>query len=197
MDEAYQVLREDPVMEGLMQKHELAHQVEPVDEFERLCVSIINQQLSTASAAAVRDRVFEVLDQRVTPDAVLTASRQSLREAGLSRTKVEYLENVARAFTEADLTRAGLSGHSDAEVVELLTEIKGVGPWTARMYLIFALGRQDVLPLGDLAVRRGFEMIYGDGEELSRAEMTDIASMWRPWRSVGTRYIWAEYETRT
>jgi DNA-3-methyladenine glycosylase II len=70
-----------------------------------------------------------------------------------------------------------------------------VGEWTARMYLIFALGREDVLPLGDLAVRKGIEQTYNDGAELSRAEMREIAEAWRPYRSYGTRYIWAEYES--
>lgn len=161
--------------------------------YERLCVSIVNQQLSTASAAAVRGRVFDLLGE-VTPEAVLAANETALREAGLSASKVEYLQNAARAFQERDYTREGLADHTDEEVVDLLTEIRGVGEWTADMYLLFVLERPDVLPLGDLAVRQGIENLYGNGDEMTRAEMREVAEAWRPYRSVATRYIWADYE---
>ena len=172
--------------------------VEPADdEFSRLCTSIVNQQLSTASAAAIHERFLGVLGGDPTPDRVLAADEEDLRDAGLSRTKVEYLRSAATAFRDGgrDLTREGLADVDDDAVVEALTEIRGVGEWTARMYLIFALGREDVLPLGDLAVRKGLERVYNDGEELSRTEMRDIAERWRPYRSYGTRYVWAEYES--
>ncbi|ELY87581.1 HhH-GPD family protein [Natrialba hulunbeirensis JCM 10989] len=193
LDEAEPVLRADPVMDQLVDAHD--PYVEPDwTEYERLCISIINQQLSTASAAAVRERVFDVLEDEVSPETVLAADDQALRDAGLSRSKVDYIRNAARAFQEQDFTRAGLADVDNDEVVDRLTEIKGIGEWTARMYLLFVLERPDILPLGDLAVRRGIEQLYGNGEELTRAEMRDIAEDWRPYRSVATRYIWAEYE---
>lgn len=194
LDEAVPVLRQDDVMARLIDEHDPYTEVE-WSEYERLAISIINQQLSTASAAAVRERVFELLDHDVTPATVLAADEEALRDAGLSRMKVEYMQNAARAFQEADLSREGLADHSDAEVVDLLTEIKGIGEWTAEMYLLFVLEREDVLPLGDLAIRRGIEQLYGDGAELTRAEMREIAERWRPYRSVATRYIWAHYES--
>ncbi|MDZ5810343.1 DNA-3-methyladenine glycosylase 2 family protein [Halorubrum sp. AD140] len=172
--------------------------IEPADdEFARLCTSIVNQQLSTASAAAIHRRFVDVLGGDPTPNRVLEADEAALREAGLSGTKVEYLREAAAAFRDGDrdLTREGLAGASDGEVVAALTDIRGVGEWTARMYLIFALGREDVLPLGDLAVRKGIEGVYNDGAELSRSEMREIAEVWRPYRSYGTRYIWAAYES--
>ena len=190
-------LREDPTMARLIDRHgPLA--VEPAgDEFSRLCTSIVNQQLSTASAAAIHERFLDVLGGDPTPDGVLAADEDDLREAGLSGTKVEYLREVAAAFRDGDreLTREGLADASDDEVVAALTEIRGVGEWTARMYLIFALGREDVLPLGDLAVRKGIEQVYNDGDDLTRAEMREIGDAWRPYRSYGTRYVWAEYES--
>ncbi|ADD06670.1 DNA N-glycosylase [Natrialba magadii ATCC 43099] len=193
IDEAEPVLREDPVMDRLVDTHD--PYVEPDwTEYERLCISIINQQLSTASAAAVRERVFDVLEDEVTPETVLAADDQALRDAGLSRSKVDYIRNAAHAFQEQDFTRAGLAGVDNDEVVDRLTDIKGIGEWTARMYLLFVLERPDILPLGDLAVRRGIEQLYSNGDELTRAEMRDIAEDWRPYRSVATRYIWAEYE---
>ncbi|MFC7188292.1 DNA-3-methyladenine glycosylase family protein [Halorubrum yunnanense] len=196
-DRVAATLREDPTMAALIDRHgRLA--IRPADdEFTRLCTSIVNQQLSTASAAAIHERFVAVLGGDPTPDRVLAADEDALREAGLSGTKVEYLREAAGAFRdgERDLTREGLAGASDADVVAALTEIRGVGEWTARMYLIFALGREDVLPLGDLAVRKGIQQVYSDGEELGRAEMREIAESWRPYRSYGTRYIWAEYES--
>jgi DNA-3-methyladenine glycosylase II len=196
-DRVAATLREDPRMATLIDRHGRLS-VEPADdEFARLCTSIVNQQLSTASAAAIRERFVDVLGGEPTPDRVLAADEAALREAGLSATKVEYLRAAAAAFRDGDgdLTREGLAEVSDGDVVDRLTEIRGVGEWTARMYLIFALGREDVLPLGDLAVRKGIEQTYNDGAELSRAEMREIAEAWRPYRSYGTRYIWAEYES--
>ncbi len=194
-DEVETVLRTDPTMASLIDEHGRLTVTPAADEFGRLCRSVVNQQLSTASAAAIRERVFAALDDDVTPERVLAADEQRLREAGLSGTKVEYLRSIATAFDERDLTREGLSELSDEAVVADLTTITGVGEWTARMYLIFALGREDVLPLGDLAVRRGIEALYNDGEELTRAEMREIAEPWRPYRSYATRYVWADYES--
>ncbi|AXR81350.1 DNA-3-methyladenine glycosylase family protein [Natrarchaeobaculum sulfurireducens] len=194
LEEAHSVLRDDPVMATLLDRHD-PYEEPDWDEYERLCISIINQQLSTASATAVRERVFDRLEGEVTPETVLAADDGALRDAGLSRSKVEYLRNAARAFQNGDFSRSGLANHSNDEVIDLLTEIRGIGEWTARMYLLFVLERPDVLPLGDLAVRRGIEQLYANGEELTRAQMREIAEAWRPYRSVATRYIWAEYKS--
>jgi len=184
-------LRADPVMADLIDEHG-ALTIQPAEnEFRRLVVSIVNQQLSTASAAAIRDRLFDHLGE-VTPETVLAADREALRDAGLSGTKVDYLRNAATAFRDRDLTREGLADHDDAAVVDELTSITGIGRWTAEMYLLFVLGREDVLPLGDLAVRRGLEALYGVAD---RSEMREVAETWRPYRSYGTRYVWAHYES--
>lgn len=194
--EAEPVLRRDPVLAELLDEYD--PYAEPVrEEYERLCISIINQQLSTASALAVRERVFDVLDGEVTPETVLSADEERLRAAGLSRRKVEYVRNAARAFRKNDYSREGFAEYTDEEVIETLTEIRGVGRWTANMYLLFVLERPDVLPLGDLAIRRGIEQLYANGEELTRTEMREIAEPWRPYRSVATRYLWAAYEAET
>ncbi|WP_435345666.1 DNA-3-methyladenine glycosylase family protein [Haloarchaeobius sp. HRN-SO-5] len=185
-------LRADPVMADLLDTHGDVDLTPAANEFERLVVSILNQQLSTASAAAIRDRVFDLLDGTVTPETVLAADTDALRDAGLSTTKVEYVRNAAEAFQERDLGRDGLSSHTDEEVVDELTRIKGIGEWSAHMYLIFTLGREDVLPLGDLGVRRGLESLY---DVDTRAEMREVADPWRPYRSYGTLYVWRHYES--
>jgi DNA-3-methyladenine glycosylase II len=190
-----EVLRTDPVMASLIDRFgEITHSPAD-DEYRRLVVSIINQQLSSASAAAVRERVFTALECEITPGAVLEASTEELRSAGLSEAKVRYLRNTAEAFQDRDLTRTGLAGYSNDEVLAELTSITGIGEWTARMYLMFALGREDVLPLGDLGIRNGIDDLYGDGSEMSRTEMQSVAERWRPYRTYGCRYVWRHYET--
>jgi len=196
LTEALPVLRRDPVMAELIETHD------PYDEpawteYERLCISIIKQQLSTASATAIRERVFDHFDGELTPEAVLAADDDTLLTTGLSGRKPDYLRNAARAFSVHDFTREGLADYSNREVVDRLTEIKGIGEWTARMYLLFVLRRPDILPLGDLAVRRAIEQRYGDGREMTRGEMREVADQWRPYRSVATRYLWAAYEAES
>lgn len=193
-DRAHDILRNDPVMADILDRHE-PYSEKDWGEFERLSISIINQQLSTASAAAVKERVFNVLGGDVTPRRVVEADEETLRDAGLSNAKVDYLQNAAVAFQENDFTKDGMAHLSDEEVVDQLTNIRGVGEWTARMYLLFALGREDVLPLGDLAIRNGIKELYGDEQGMTREEMQEVAEAWRPYRSVATRYIWAEYES--
>lgn len=192
-DDWRRVLAQDPVMAGLIETHGAVTLTPADDPFERLCVSIINQQLSTASANAIRERVFALFeDEDLAPATLLAADTDALREAGLSRTKVEYLRNTAEAFRDRDLSRERLSSLSNEAVVSELTEIKGIGEWSAEMFLIFALGREDVLPLGDLAIRRGLATLY-DVEE--RGEMRTVAEPWRPYRSYGTLYVWRSYES--
>ncbi len=181
-------------MARLIDEHEPYSELDWDNEFERLVVSIINQSISTASANAVRERVFSLFDGEIIPEAVLDANESELAEAGLGQKKTEYVRNAAEAFLDRDLTQEGLADHTDEEVIAELTEIRGIGEWTARMYLLFVLEREDVLPLGDLAVRRGIEELYNDGEELTRTEMREIAEEWRPYRSMATKYIWAAYE---
>lgn len=192
-EQVRQTLASDDQMATLIDRHGPVSLEPAEDEYRRLAVSIINQQLSTASANAVRKRAFDVLGT-VTPESVLAAEESALRDAGLSASKVEYLRSTARAFQEQDYSRDALARLDDETIVDKLTDIRGVGEWTAEMYLIFVLGREDVLPLGDLAVRNGIEAIYGNGAGLTRDEMRDVAEPWRPYRSYGTRYIWREYE---
>lgn len=185
-------LRADPVMAGLIDTHGDVELTPAENPFERLCTSIINQQLSTASADAIRGRVFSLFDGELTPEMLLSTETDALREAGLSRTKVDYLRNVAEAFGERDLSRERLDQLSNEAVVDELTRIKGVGEWTAEMFLMFGLAREDVLPLGDLAVRRGLAALYDVDE---REEMRRVAEPWRPYRSYGTLYVWRSYES--
>lgn len=189
----YETLRNDETMASLVEEFGRVP-VEPVEsgeEFRRLVVSITNQSVSTESARAVRSRLFDTLED-VTPQSVLETPPEELASTGVGEAKSEYLQETARAFRENDYSREAFVDVSNEEVRDALTEIRGVGEWTANMYLIFVLGREDVLPLGDLAVRRGIESLYGVE---TRDEMREIAEDWKPYRSYGTRYVWKWYES--
>jgi DNA-3-methyladenine glycosylase II len=180
-------IREDPALGPLVEEHgELAVGTAD-DPFRRLVVAIVNQQLSVASAAAIRERLFDAVE--VTPAGILAAEESTLREVGLSAAKVEYVRNAAEAFRDRDLSPGGLADASDEEAIAALTEIRGVGTWTAEMYLIFVLGRPDVFPVGDLGVRRAMAELYGF-EPDDRTGMCEYAERWRPYRSYATRYLW-------
>lgn len=180
-------LRDDPELGPLVEAHGPID-LEPADDpFARLVVSIINQQLSVASAAAIRERVFDRFE--VTPAGLLGADAEALRDAGLSGQKIEYVRNVARAFEEGRISRQQLEPMSDAEVIATLTEIRGVGTWTAKMALIFVLGREDVFPVEDLGIRKAMALLYGFDED-DRAGMVEHAERWRPYRSYASRYLW-------
>jgi DNA-3-methyladenine glycosylase II len=181
----HEQLRQDPELGDLIQEHgelELERSREP---FRRLVVSIINQQLSTQSAEAIKQRFFDRFE--ITPGAVLQADEAEMADCGLSGQKIEYLKSTAEQFIEDDLDAETFSEMSDEEVVEELTEIHGVGEWTAKMFLIFVLGREDVFPVEDLGIRRAMEELYGLE---SRKEMRDKAEDWKPQRSLASLYLW-------
>jgi DNA-3-methyladenine glycosylase II len=178
-------LRADPHLGPYVESHgEL--EVEPAeDPFARTVVSVLNQQLSTASAAAIRDRVFDRFE--VTPSGMLDAEEAALRDAGLSRQKVEYVREIARAFGDGRIDPDRYAGMDDGAVVADLTAVRGVGDWTAKMFLMFVLGREDVFPVEDLGIRRGMAALFDDP---TRAEMVDLAEPWRPYRSYASLYLW-------
>ncbi|AXG07878.1 DNA-3-methyladenine glycosylase 2 family protein [Haloplanus rubicundus] len=183
--DAIAALRADPDLRPLIERHgPLA--IEPADDFfARFVVSVLRQQVSMASAAATRERLFEAVD--VTPAGVLAADDATLRDAGLSRQKTRYVNNVAEAFRDRGYTVDSFAGVDDDAVIDELTSITGVGDWTARMQLLFSLGRPDVFPVGDLGIRKGMRALYGD---IDREAMVDRAEQWAPYRSYASLYLW-------
>ncbi|SDF73847.1 DNA-3-methyladenine glycosylase family protein [Halorientalis regularis] len=161
--------------------------IEPADGFfQRFVTSILRQQVSMASAAATRERLFEAVD--VTPAGIRQADDEVLRDAGLSRQKTRYVNNVAWAFEQRGWSKTYFEGMDDDAVRAELTDVTGVGTWTANMQLLFSLGREDVFPVGDLGVRKGMQTLFD--ADLTRAEMVDEANRWRPYRSFATLYLW-------
>jgi len=181
-------LRDDDVLGPVVAEHgELG--LDPADDlFERLVVSILRQQVSMASAAATRERLFDAVD--VTPSGILAADDDVLKTAGLSRQKTRYVNEVASAFAEHGYYIEYFEGLPDDAVRDELTAITGVGDWTANMQLLFALGREDVFPVGDLGVRKGMQRVFEDGDDLTRAAMVERAERWAPYRSYASLYLW-------
>lgn len=189
MSDPVDTLRSDPALGPLVEEHGAVTLDPAEDTFERLVVSLVRQQVSMDAAAAIRERLFDSFE--VTPEAMLAADEEALHAVGLSEAKVEYVRAVAAAYREHGYDRAYFEGLSDEAVIEELTAIRGVGPWTAKMFLVFALGRPDVFPVEDLGVRRGMELVCGD---MTRAEMCERASEWAPYRSYAALYLWRAYE---
>lgn len=184
--DAISFLRDDPDIGHLVADHGDVTLESGEDLFERLVVSILRQQVSMASANATRERLEDAVE--LTPAALLRTDRSTLRDLGLSRQKASYVHNVAEAFVEHDYSREYFAETSDDAVIAELTDINGVGPWTAKMQLLFSLGRPDVFPVEDLGIRKGMHTLYGD--DLERSRMEEIAERWRPYRSYASLYLW-------
>ena len=161
------------------------------DPYTALVHAVLHQQLAGAAAAAIGRRVRLLGQGRFPRPAGLLALRdKALRSAGLSRRKVATLRAVAEAFSSGHITTRKLVRMEDEQVVETLTEINGIGEWTAHMLLIFSLGRVDVLPLGDYGIRKGAQRLYALSELPGRRALERIGEPWRPYRSVASWYLW-------
>jgi DNA-3-methyladenine glycosylase II len=158
------------------------------EPFEVLAHSIVSQQLAGAAAARIWARFREQVG--VAPEAVAAASDEELRAVGLSGRKAEYVHGLAAAALERDPDLDALESLSDDEVMERLTALRGIGPWTAHMFLMFGLGRPDVLALDDYGIRLAVGRLQGLGGPASPAQVAEAAERWRPYRSVALLYLW-------
>jgi DNA-3-methyladenine glycosylase II len=164
--------------------------------FEALARNIIFQQLHGNAAAAIHGRVLALFGKRrLDPQDILDASEAELRGAGLSGAKLVALKDLAAKTLDGTVpSLARLKRMSDAEIIERLTEVRGIGRWTVEMLLIFRLGRADVLPVGDYAVRKGFAIAYGLAESPKPKVLEAYGERWRPYRSVASWYLWRASE---
>ncbi|HMZ02829.1 MAG TPA: DNA-3-methyladenine glycosylase 2 family protein, partial [Burkholderiaceae bacterium] len=162
------------------------------DAFTTLARSIVGQQISVKAAQSVWDRFVLLLPPGppVLPTQVLALEIEAMRAAGLSARKVEYLRDLARHFVEGSVHETDWGAMGDEAIIEELVAIRGIGRWTAEMFLIFHLMRPDVLPLDDLGLIKGISLNYFSGEPVSRAEVRELGEAWAPFRSVATWYVW-------
>jgi DNA-3-methyladenine glycosylase II len=192
----------DPVLAGVIDAHPafrpraFLDELPPLDAFRTLIFQVAGQQLSVPSTRAILSRIEERFGGRLpSPAELLAADPQVLRAAGLSARKGATLRALAERFVDGRLSDAALEGMTDEEVDAALTEVKGIGPWSAHGFLLVALNRPDVFLTGDIALRRAIQRIYGLDHVPSEAELVEISDRWRPYRSLAVSYLFAsEYE---
>jgi len=195
-DPLEQLRSADPVLRRLVDAHgpldeEQRRRGRPLEPYGALVRSIVGQQLSTKAARTIYERLTALFDGMTpTPAELLAADPEHVRAAGLSRPKVSYLRSLAEHVQSGELELDRLSELPDEEVSAQLTAVKGLGQWTADMFLIFHLGRPDVLPVGDLGIRRAVERAYALPEIPDAARLIEIAEPWRPHRSLASLYLW-------
>jgi len=189
----------DPVMAGLVERLGPMSIAErrrrrgqaPDDAYGTLLRAIIGQQLSTKAARTIYERVIALFDTGVpSPEKLLAADEAALRGAGLSGRKVEYLRDLAAHVIDGELELDRLEDLSDDEVIEEVTAVRGLGRWTAEMFLMFHLGRPDVVSGGDLGIRRAVQVAYGLDDMPSSDEVVARAEAWRPHRTLACVYLW-------
>lgn len=162
--------------------------------FETLVKSIVYQQLSGRVAAVIFSRLVQAAGGKLTPEDVLKLRPARMRSLGLSGQKTAYIRDLARHTRDGKVDFRQLADLADEEVIEQLTQVKGIGPWTVHMFLIFALRRLNVLPTGDLGIRAAIRKAYGLDELPKPAKIESLAGAWHPYCSVATWYLWRSLE---
>lgn len=186
----------DPVLGALVTAHgrldrEARTRGRPADAYGALLRAIVGQQLSTKAARTIYERLIALYGgDTPAPEEILATDPQELRGVGLSGAKASYLGSLARHVVDGSLELDRLTELGDQEVMAQLVAVKGLGPWTAHMFLLFHLGRPDILPVGDLGVRRAVQLAYGLDDLPSPTELERIAQPWRPYRSLASLYLW-------
>jgi len=191
-----ELMRADKVIRMLMEEHgpidpEIDRRGSRPDPWEALARAIVGQQLSTRAARSIWEKLVGQFDGKLPkPEELLRKRRQTLRKAGLSNAKVEFLRDLAARVKDGRLDLMRLGELPDEDVIAALIEVKGVGQWTAEMFLIFHLGRPDVVSVGDLGIRRAVQIAYGMKELPGPEELEKLAEPWRPHRTLACLYLW-------
>jgi DNA-3-methyladenine glycosylase II len=182
--------RRDPVMAAIMRAHPKIFLVRRGEPFMTLARAIVGQQISVKAAQSVWDRVVACVGGEVSPQTILGRQRPVLRACGLSDRKTEYICDLAQHFANGSIHVHRWPEMSDEEIIAELVEVRGIGRWTAEMFLIFSLLRPDVFPLDDLGLQKGIRVAYFSNRKVALSTMRRIGERWRPWRSVATWYLW-------
>lgn len=185
----------DPVLAAILKRVGPYKMAVREPTFETLARSITFQQLSGKAAGTIFARLQKATGKRFTATAFLKVSEAQLKECGLSRQKIAALTDLAMHVAGRKISFAKLHGMSDEEVIETLCAVRGVGVWTAQMFLMFALGRPNVLPSGDLGVRNAIKKAYALSEMPKPSDVEEIAAKWHPYCSIASWYLWRSLET--
>lgn len=163
--------------------------------FARLCRDIVGQQLSTTVAAVIFARFEKLFEHTgITPDQILSKSEEELRSVGLSWAKVKYIRDLAEKSQTNAIRYSDFGRLTDEEIIIELTEVNGIGRWTAEMFLIFTLGREDVFSFGDLGLRKGFQKLYQVPDDKLKQKMQQVTQRWSPYRSYGSLILWQYFD---
>ena len=181
--------RSDPVMGAIILRYPRMHLVSRGDAFQTLARSIVGQQISVKAAQSVWQRLAAAAAP-VTPQAMGVLDAAALRACGLSARKAEYIGDLAAHFASGRLVPERWQAMDDEAVIADLIDVRGIGRWTAEMFLIFNLLRPDVLPVDDLGLQKAVRVSYRNGRKVSAAGIRRVARAWQPWRSVATWYLW-------
>ncbi len=184
------LMRRDRILKKIIPQHSEVWLSSRGTPFVTLARAIVGQQISIKAADAIWERFLETVGKRPTPAAVLKASVQGLRAAGFSQRKAEYVQDLAASFSERKVHPEKWSAMEDEAVIAELVSIRGIGRWTAEMFLIFNLQRPNVLPLDDLGLLQAISLHYFSGEPVSRFEAREVSLAWQPWCTVATWYLW-------
>ena len=181
--------RRDATMARIMREHPKVFLARRGEPFLTLARAIVGQQISVKAAQSVWDRLAACVGE-MTPQSVLAKPRPQLRACGLSDRKTEYIADLAQHFANGAIHVHRWPQMPDEEIIAELVEVRGIGRWTAEMFLIFNLLRPDVFPLDDLGLQKGLRLAYFKGRKVSVRTMRRLGETWRPWRSVATWYLW-------
>ena len=191
-------MRRDPVLGEIIRRHgpcSLGDHRDRFDHFAMLVRAIVFQQLSTKAATTIHDQFIAAMPHaRVSPDALASFSDEQFRAAGISRQKASYLRDLGIKVAAGAVPLDAVDTLPDEEVITALTQVKGIGRWTAEMFLIFRLQRPDVLPLGDLGIVTAIQKAYRLRKKPTPARMTKLGEAWRPYRSIASWYLWRSLE---
>ncbi len=163
------------------------------DYFRELTESIVSQQLSVKAADTILGRFYKLMKGPITPAKVLNLKDEKIRSAGISYQKISYIKDLAKKFQNKQIEFDKFDKLTDEKIIDELVSVRGIGRWTAEMFLIFGLGRPDVFSYGDLGLRRAIERLYKI-QDLSEIEAIRISEKWKPYRSVASRFLWKSLE---
>jgi len=188
--QAVNFLKKDPKLAKII-KHVGSYEISLMkNPYESLIETIITQQLSGKAAESISKKFRKLFGRFPKPDNVLKMPDSKLRSAGLSGMKVKYIKDLSEKIKSKELQLRLLKNMTDDEVIMHLTQVKGIGRWTAEMFLIFSLGRLDVLPVGDLGLKKGIQRLYSMPDLPEKDEIEELAEKWKPYRTIATWYIW-------
>jgi len=189
--------KHDPLIYTYIKRIPLAslEKDKPSAYFSHLCREIIRQQLSGKAADAIEKRFLALLPHhKYTPEHVLTISHDEIRNAGLSHAKANYVHDLAKHVKDGSLHLERFTKYSDEEIIKELTMVKGIGQWTAEMFLMFAMGREDVFSFGDLGLKKGIVKVYGFKNIPAQKTIEKIIRKWSPYKTYASRILWASLD---